>query len=131
MIFNFVTVCRKCSSFSALSTAFSLTCIQRGGGLAQAGLPLPLGRAQNLQSRTNFRASYCPACAKPLVTCWRYYLSEYKSFFLIIWFISENFNKIIVAVIIVCTLVVIWRIIHSSYSILYFVKSHFFNSLFR
>jgi len=33
--------------------------------LAQAGLPLPLGRAQNLQIRTNFRASYCPACTKP------------------------------------------------------------------
>jgi len=41
----------------------------RGGGLAQEGLPLPLGRAQNLQIRTNFRASYCPACAKPLVSC--------------------------------------------------------------
>jgi hypothetical protein len=42
-------------------------CDQRPGGLAQAGLPLPLGRAQNLQIRTNFQASHCPACAKPLV----------------------------------------------------------------
>jgi hypothetical protein len=35
--------------------------------LAQAGLPLPLGREQNFQIRTNFQASHCPACAKPLV----------------------------------------------------------------
>ena len=34
---------------------------------AQAGLPLTLGRAQNLQIRTNFRASNC--CAKPPVIC--------------------------------------------------------------
>ena len=34
-------------------------------GLAQAGLPLPLARAQNLQIRTIFQASHCPACAKP------------------------------------------------------------------
>ena len=34
-------------------------------GLAQAGLPLPLGREHNLQIRTNFKASHCPACAKP------------------------------------------------------------------
>ncbi|MCL1849921.1 MAG: hypothetical protein FWF70_00700 [Bacteroidetes bacterium] len=40
----------------------------RPSGLAQAGLPLPLGRAQNFQICTNFQASYCPACAKPPVS---------------------------------------------------------------
>jgi hypothetical protein len=35
--------------------------------LAQAGLPLPLARAQNFQIFTNFRASHAPACAKPPV----------------------------------------------------------------
>ena len=34
----------------------------------QAGFSPTLGRAQNFQIRTNFRASYCPACAKPLVS---------------------------------------------------------------
>ena len=37
-------------------------CVQRPSGLGQAGLPLPLGRVQNLQIRTNFRASHAPAC---------------------------------------------------------------------
>jgi hypothetical protein len=40
---------------------------QRPSGLAQAGLPLPLARAQNFQITTNFQASHCPACAKPPV----------------------------------------------------------------
>jgi hypothetical protein len=41
--------------------------VQRFGGLTQAGLPLPFGRAINFQICTNFRASHCPACAKPPV----------------------------------------------------------------
>jgi len=49
------------------STALSPACAQRPSGLAQAGLSLPFGRAQNFLIRTNFRASHCPACAKPLV----------------------------------------------------------------
>jgi hypothetical protein len=40
----------------------SCHCSQRGGGLAQAGDSLSLGRAQNFQIRTNFQASHCPAC---------------------------------------------------------------------
>jgi hypothetical protein len=52
--------------------------------LAQAGLPLPLGRAQNLQVRTNFQASHCPACAKPLVIGW-----HFSSLFSSIYFLFE------------------------------------------
>ncbi|MDR2971931.1 MAG: hypothetical protein LBU83_08395 [Bacteroidales bacterium] len=56
-------------------------CLQRGGGLAQAGLTLTLGRAQNLQICTNFQASYCPACAKPLVSVAQRRKNSKKSFF--------------------------------------------------
>jgi hypothetical protein len=51
----------------SLSTALSPACIQRGGGLAKAGVSLLFGRAQMLIIPTNFRASHTPACAKPLV----------------------------------------------------------------
>ena len=54
--------------FRILSADTFWHCSQRSGGLGQAGLPLPLARAQNLQIGTNFQASYCPACAKPLVS---------------------------------------------------------------
>ena len=53
---NFLLRCR-----TAQSPALPLT----SKGLAQAGLPLPRGRAQNLQICTNFQASHCPACVKP------------------------------------------------------------------
>ena len=58
-------------------------CTQRPSGLAQAGLSLPFGRAQNSQICTNFRASHCPACAKPPVICWHHYSFTFQYRFLL------------------------------------------------
>ena len=58
----------SCYILLSCPLALSPACVQRPSGLAQAGLPLPFGRAINFQICTNFRASHCPACAKPPVS---------------------------------------------------------------
>jgi hypothetical protein len=66
-----VCLVRRTFSFSTVIVHNALGAdAQRPGGLAQAGVSLPLGRAQNFQIRTNFRASHAPACAKPRVRRW-------------------------------------------------------------